>query len=245
MRIPRLFVDVALTAGEQVHLSDDRAHYLKHVLRCTEGQALVLFDGRGGEFSARVLQVGKRDVLVELLERFAINRESRLHTIIGLAVTKRDAMDLAIQKATELGATSIQPLITRFNTVPLKAISKRRAHWQQIACSACEQCERNLPPHVGELMELDEWLNLVEADLKIVLHPDGSQGLRAMNAERPATVAVLVGPEGGLADDEVKNAGANGFLQLALGPRILRAETAPLVILTLLQSRWGDFGEFQ
>ncbi|XOV86112.1 MAG: 16S rRNA (uracil(1498)-N(3))-methyltransferase [Pseudomonadota bacterium] len=242
MRVSRLFVDMPLAKGERVQLGDDRAHYLKHVLRCTEGQPLVLFNGQGGEFSALVRQVGKRVVEVELTDWHDTSRESALHTTIGLAVTKRDAMDLAIQKCTELGATTIQPLITRFNTVPAKALPKRREHWQQVACSACEQCERNLPPAVGELMTLDAWLARVEADLKIVLHPGGASALPETVAGSPASVAVLVGPEGGLAEAEVSDAIGQGFVQLAMGPRILRAETAPLAILTLLQSRWGDLG---
>ena len=149
-------------------------------------------------------------------------------------------MDWVVQKATELGVTHITPLLTERTEVKLKAerAEKKLCHWQQIAVSACEQSGRNRVPHVAALTPLNNWLSATEANRKLVLHHRAIKG--ADPDSTPCSAALLIGPEGGLSDEEIQEAEGEGYQSLQLGPRVLRTETAPLAAITLLQSRWGD-----
>jgi 16S rRNA (uracil1498-N3)-methyltransferase len=149
-------------------------------------------------------------------------------------------MDWAIQKATELGASEITPIVSERCEVRLKdeRADKRTAHWRQIAISACEQCGRSVLPRINAPLLLGEWLASTEAELKLVLHPVAEA---LLSHARPASLAFLIGPEGGLSDAEVEQAKAAGFQAARLGPRVLRTETAPVVALSVAQQLWGDF----
>ncbi|MDX1467394.1 MAG: 16S rRNA (uracil(1498)-N(3))-methyltransferase, partial [Halomonas sp.] len=166
--------------------------------------------------------------------------ESPLAVHLGQAISKGDRMDYAIQKAVELGVATITPLYTEHGDVRLKGerAAKKLAHWQAVAASACEQCGRATLPPVHAPMGLGEWLAARDEALRLVLHPGTAGALE--QAEAPASVAVLIGPEGGLAEAEVEAARTSGFAPLSLGPRVLRTETAPVVALSLLQARFGD-----
>lgn len=236
----RIHVPLALTPGATLTLPDAAAHHVARVMRRREGDTLVLFDGAGVEVSAHIAAISRREVQVNIDERLTALPESRLAVHLGLAVGKGDRMDFAIQKAVELGVAAVTPLYTHHGDVRLKGerAQKKREHWQAVAVSACEQCRRASVPSVHPAIALEEWLGARDETLRLVLHPY-SAGPLAQH-EAPDSAALLVGPEGGLSDEEVARAHAHGFHSWILGPRILRMETAPIVALSLLQARYGD-----
>ncbi|MBL6698320.1 MAG: 16S rRNA (uracil(1498)-N(3))-methyltransferase, partial [Luminiphilus sp.] len=210
------------------------------VLRARVGHHIVLFDGSGHEFPAQIAGVGKHSIKALLGEATYPATESPVNTILGLCLSKGDRFDWAVQKATELGVSVIQPLESeRVDfAIPEDRIEKRVAHWQQIAISACEQSGRVRVPKLSPPSTLLHWVGAVSADEKWAL--DGAAGLQTLPETAPKTLALLVGPEGGLTDSEISAAQQSGFRSLRLGPRVLRTETAPVVALTLVNSRWGD-----
>ena len=240
MRTPRLFIDQNLSAHSQITIDGAGAQYLSRVLRARVGHHVVLFNGSGQEFPAQIAEVGKHAITAVLGEGVDPVTESPLHTALGLCLSKGDRFDWAVQKATELGVSEIQPLESERVDFPIPEgrIEKRVAHWQQIAVSACEQSGRVKVPLLRPPTPLLEWVSAVSADEKWVL--DGAADHSPLPDAPPSTVALLVGPEGGLTDSEVSAAQGSGFRALRLGPRILRTETAPAVALALIHSRWGD-----
>lgn len=239
MRLSRFFIDAPLSLGQH-QLPETQAHYIGRVLRHALGDALQLFDGSGNEFLGELIEVGKKNVRVELREAFAGLAESPLRIHLGQGLSRGERMDWAIQKATELGAGEISPILSERCEVRLKdeRADKRMAHWRQVAISACEQCGRSVIPVIHPPIGLDAWLGQVEAELKLVLHPLAEPWA---SHSPPRSLAFLIGPEGGLADAEVDQAKAHGFHAARLGPRVLRTETAPVVALSVAQQLWGDF----
>lgn len=239
MSLPRFFVAGPLALG--VHeLPEAQAHYLSRVLRLTAGAVVQLFDGSGHEYRAVLNSVSKKAVQVDVQECLPGLPESVLQIHLGQGLSRGERMDWAIQKATELGVSEITPLFTERCEVRLndERAQKRLEHWQQIAISACEQCGRSTVPLIHSPQLLKDWQASVQADLKLVLHPI-AQPLTEHAA--PKTLAFLIGPEGGLTDAEVTQAGLHGFQPARLGPRVLRTETAPVVALSVAQQLWGDF----
>jgi len=218
------------------------SQHIARALRMQAGDALVLFDGTGGDFQAELLQVGKKEVVVRLGERREQRTESPLAIHLGIAVSRGDRMDWVVQKATELGVTNLSPLFTERTEVKLtgERADKKLRHWRQIAVSACEQCGRDRLPVISSLSSLEQWLDTTCAEQKLVLHHRAAVGDAAALA--PHSVALLVGPEGGLSEAEIATAERAGYRAMSLGPRVLRTETAPLAALAILQSRWGDMG---
>ena len=239
MRIPRIFTRQALKPESTVELEPGPSQHLSRVLRIQEGSELVLFDGRGGEYPSSISAVGKKQVTVSTGAHRQAERESPLWVHLGIAVSRGERMDWVMQKATELGVARITPLFSERTEVKLKGerAEKKVAHWQQIAISACEQCGRNQIPEVTPLQTLQSWLAEVQADLKLVLHHRADM---KGDTATPRSLALLVGPEGGLSDPEIAAAEHQGFQSLKLGDRVLRTETAPLAALAILQARWGD-----
>lgn len=239
MRLSRFFIDAPLSLGQHA-LPEAQAHYIGRVLRHAVGDAVQLFDGSGQEFRGELIEVGKKTVRVELREQFDGQAESPLHIHLGQGLSRGERMDWAIQKATELGAQEISPIISARCEVRLKdeRADKRMAHWRQIAISACEQCGRSVIPLIHSPITLEEWLQHSQADLKLVLHPVAEP---LSSHTKPRSLAFLIGPEGGLSDAEVALAQAAGFHAARLGPRVLRTETAPVAALALAQHLWGDF----
>ncbi|WP_339462523.1 16S rRNA (uracil(1498)-N(3))-methyltransferase [Pseudomonas sp. EA_105y_Pfl2_R69] len=238
MRLSRFFIDAPLSLGQH-ELPEAQAHYIGRVLRHAAGDAVQLFDGSGQEYLGELIEVGKKSVRVELRETLAGMAESPLSIHLGQGLSRGERMDWAIQKATELGASQISPIVSARCEVRLKdeRADKRMAHWRQIAISACEQCGRSLLPQINPPATLEQWLEQVEADLKLVLHPVAEPWA---SHPQPASLAMLIGPEGGLSEDEVQQAMARGFHAARLGPRVLRTETAPVVALSVAQQLWGD-----
>lgn len=241
MSLPRFYVSQPLRPG-RVELPDASAHYISRVLRMQAGDALQLFDGSGLEFAGVIAAVGKKSLTVELESSQPGQPDSPLRVHLGQVLSRGERMDWAIQKATELGVTAITPLFSDRCEVRLndERSQKRLEHWQQVAISACEQCGRSSVPVIHPPVALGQWLEAVEADLKLVLHPEAAT---LASHQPPARLALLIGPEGGLSDGEVSAAQAAGFHAACFGPRVLRTETAPVVALSLAQYLWGDFSK--
>ncbi|BCX88861.1 16S rRNA (uracil1498-N3)-methyltransferase [Methylomarinovum tepidoasis] len=238
MRRPRLYLPRPLRSDSEIAVTDDRARYLRTVLRLRPGAALVVFNGEGGEFEAEVLALDRKAVRLRIGPWHEREAESPLKIHLGLAIAKGERMDWAVQKAVELGVAAITPLLTARCNVRLEGdrSEHKRRHWQAIAVAACEQCGRNRVPETLTPQALADWL---PGRRGLVLDPDG-RPLAALPAP-DAELSLLIGPEGGLTSEELDRARAAGFAPAALGPRILRVETAAVAALTAVQLCWGDF----
>jgi 16S rRNA (uracil1498-N3)-methyltransferase len=240
VRVPRIFTAQLLAAGATLPLEAGPSQHLARVLRMGPGDALCLFDGSGLDFMATIVAADKRQVTVALAAGEPGLPESPLRIHLGIGVSRGERMDWVVQKATELGVAAITPLSTERTEVRLRGERELRKlqHWQQIAVSACEQSGRSKLPKVHAVTPLAAWLERCDDEQRFVLH-HRAQPL-ASPAATPTSVSLLVGPEGGLSETEVTAAEAAGFASLALGPRVMRTETAPLAALAILQARWGD-----
>ncbi len=232
--------------GSEVRLQPDAAHHAVRVLRLAVGEPVVLFDGLGGEFEARITRIDRGDVSVKTGAHLDVERESRLHVRLVQGLSSGDRMDLTLQKAVELGVAAIQPVATERSVVKLKdeRAQRRAEHWQNLVIAACEQCGRNRVPEVLPLMGLPDWLaqlNMPAPDdeARLLLSPAATTALKAL-APVPR-MTLLIGPEGGLSPGETQLAQSRGFKPVRLGPRILRTETAALATLSAIQALWGDF----
>ena len=243
MRIPRLYTSQNLDIGALVSMDKDAARYLKSVLRMTSGQMITLFNGKGGEYAAEVVSLSKNQATVTIKESLSNDRESllKIHLVIG--VSRGERMDWVIQKATELGVHSITPIFSERSEVKLTGLrlEKRLTHWQQISISACEQCLRNVVPTINPAVSLQQCLDSNEGGIKIVLHHRTDRAITDLQ-NNDNIITILVGPEGGLSDNEITLAETHGYSAVKLGPRVLRTETAPLAAISILQSLWGDMG---
>jgi 16S rRNA (uracil1498-N3)-methyltransferase len=241
MRIPRVFTPQALAPQSTLALAEAQSHYLSKVLRMQAGRELILFNGEGGEYSAEISAVHKKLISVTVKEFTTENRQSHLQLELAIGVSRGERMDWVLQKATELGVTKITPLISERTEVKFggERADKKMEHWQQIIISACEQCQRNLLPELSAPKKYSEWITQCDAELKFVLHHRDSKSLP--QEKTPQSVALLIGPEGGLDDNEIAQAVAQKFSPLTLGPRVLRTETAPIAAISLVQYLWGDY----
>ena len=243
MRIPRIFTDSPLAVGSQCQLDDNAANHVGRVLRMQAGQALLLFNGDGQDYRATLTEAGKKHVQVAVTEAAENETESSLRVVLAQTLSKGDRMDYAVQKAVEMGVSEIVPLTTERCDVKLKGDreDKRLRHWQQVAISAAEQCGRARVPDIQPVMTVQQWLEHARAcDLRLVLHHRTERSLNTL--EKPSSIALMIGPEGGLTAEEIALAEDNGFLPVALGPRVLRTETAPVAAIALCQWLWGDIG---
>lgn len=242
MSTGRFFVDHPLVAGTELTATAELLAHLK-ARRARSGDSVILFDGRGGEYRARVDTLEKRDARLSVLEHTPRESESPLAVTLLQGVSKGERMDYAVQKAVELGVSAIIPVITRHTVVRLDAerAGKRQAHWQKVAISACEQCGRNTVPEIQAPMELEKALQRPMEGTGLLLAATGEARLREALADTE-TVTLLVGPEGGLHQAEEDQARTAGFVPVTLGPRILRTETAAVAALTALQVLRGDIG---
>jgi 16S rRNA (uracil1498-N3)-methyltransferase len=227
---PRLYLPGPLAAGS-ASLGETASRHAQ-VLRLQPGDALTLFDGRGGEWRARLHAMGRREASAQVLEHLAVERELPTAVTLALAMPAGDRMDWLVEKATELGVAAIQPLTSERSVLRLSGerAAKRRAHWHSIAIAACEQCGRNRVPEVAVPVALAEWL----------ASPGARTGERRLLAWREAgqwsrvgtgPLVLLSGPEGGFTPAEEDAARAQGFVPTTLGARVLRADTAPLAAL--------------
>ena len=243
-RVPRLYVDAELSAQTRLELPDDAAHHAARVLRLREGDLVLLFDGRGGEYEAHLSMPGRDQVVVGIGARRDVDRESPLAVTLVQAVSSGEKMDFTIQKAIELGVSAIQPVLTMKSVVRLSVEreEKKLAHWKRVAIAACEQCGRNRVPAVRKAMTLAAYCGAPdEASLRMLLSPDGKAGLRDLRQQIGQTVVIAAGPEAGFSDEEERLMERAGFVPVRLGRRILRTETAALAALAALNALAGDF----
>jgi 16S rRNA (uracil1498-N3)-methyltransferase len=244
MRLTRVFVDAPLAEGELLALPPGPAQHLARVLRMDAGDALVVFNGRGGEYAATIESVRRDKVAVTIGTHRAVERESALHTTLLQGLARGEKMDQILQKATELGVTRVIPVMTMRSNVRLDSTTapRKQEHWQGVAVGACEQSGRDRVPEVAPPAMLSAALAATSAGLKLVLAPDDRVASLAalLAAAKPESLALLVGPEGGLDPEEIAAAEQAGFIRCRLGPRVLRTETAALVALAVLQFAAGD-----
>jgi len=238
---PRFFCPDGLLPASDMPLPAAVAHHAERVLRLAVGDPVTLFDGQGGECAASILAFG-REALARLGPRLAIECESPLQITLVQALASGDKMDWIVQKAVELGVAAVQPVAAERSVLKLagERADKRVAHWQQVAVAACEQSGRNRVPVVGEILPLAKYLAGPFDGTRLILAP-GADGALARKARPGRPVAILIGPEGGWSPAELDLAARAGCAPLALGPRVLRTETAGLAALAAMQTMWGDF----
>lgn len=243
MRIPRIYHPETIHQLGTLALSDDAAGHIGRVLRMKEGQDVLLFDGSGAEFPATISSVGKKNVDVNITERIERSSESPLDLHLGQVMSRGDKMEFTIQKSVELGVNTITPLISERCGVKLdqKRFEKKLAQWQKIAISACEQCGRNTVPVIRPIMQLEQWCAEQTDALKLNLHPRAKYSINTLPTPIEK-VRLLIGPEGGLSEQEIDMTQDYQFEETLLGPRVLRTETAALTAITALQVRFGDLG---
>lgn len=241
MREIRIYQPGEYHSGQTIELSPEAGQHVAVVLRMQPGEPLTLFPGNNMEFEANITSVKKRQVIVTIGLSKKINRESPLSIHLAQAISRGERMELVMQKTVELGVASITPLITERCAVKLdkERMVKKLHQWQSIVIAACEQCGRNQVPVVHSPVTLEQFIKESSAGLKLILHPDFKKTWRDYTLEQP-DIALIIGPEGGLSDAEVKLAGDCGFMPLSLGPRILRTETAAITALSVLQAMGGD-----
>lgn len=248
MRIPRIHTPQPLSAWQSLLLEPDASNHILTVLRLKTGAALILFDGSGHEFEATLGATENRRAQVTIGSERAAESESPLHITLAQGISRGERMDYTLQKAVELGVAQIIPVLTERSVVRLdeRQATRKREHWQQLVIAACEQSGRVRVPPVAAPQSLKQFLAVpTAAGLDLLLDPIADAGLNDFAAPAQSQIRLLVGPEGGLGETEVASAKQAGFTPVRLGPRVLRTETAALVMLSLLQARWGDLGDNQ
>ena len=251
--LPRFHCPTALHAGDEFELPAGTSRHVQ-VRRMQPDDVITLFNGEGGEFKATILRMGRSDVVVRVGEKTEASRELNLHVNLWSGITANERMDWLVEKATELGAFSLLPITAERSVLKLKGerSDKKLAHWQAIAVAASEQCGRNRVMAVTSPLSLAQALLAAKAEHAdqanqafqarwILSLAEGTKNIgdaladaqsRAQSA--PLEITVLSGPEGGLSPAEEAQALAAGFVPVTLGPRVLRAETAPVAVLSVL-----------
>jgi 16S rRNA (uracil1498-N3)-methyltransferase len=239
----RFFADDESFSRDSIFLTGTDASHICTVLRLQAGDKIQVLDGKGSLYTVQLADVKAKLVKGQIISSEKVNTESPLTIHLGQSLIKGNKFDVVLRKSVELGIETITPLITE-RTVVKSDGNKKIVRWQKIAEESCKQCGRSSIPKVSESMiKLDVFCQQgSEADLKLMFWElESENGLKDINPEKtPSSVSVLIGPEGGFTIEEVETARSHGFQTVSLGPRILRAETAPLVVLSLLQSKWGD-----
>jgi len=230
-----------LSSGTTIELDDNAFNHAIRVLRLKQGYQVILFNGEGGEFEAELVDVQRRSANARIGNFIDHDAESPLDITLAQCISRGEKMDYTIQKAVELGVKTIQPLTSERCGVKLddERMAKKTAHWQSVVISACEQSGRSRIPEVLPTLSLDHWLQNCTAPCKLTLAPTSETSLKQLDPPT-AEIALLIGPEGGLSDDEIRFSEQQGFVGIRLGPRILRTETAGLTVLSAIQHQWGD-----
>jgi len=240
VRIPRIYTQSPLLANTELTLDAAPSHHILKVLRMNEGRPLVLFNGDGHQYAASIISATKKLATVKIDSAEYKPNASPLTTTLAIGLSKGDRFEWVLQKATELGVSTIHPLFTKRSEVKLSGerLAKKMASWQQVLISACEQCGRNTLPQLKPPIPLQPFIHDASSDVKFVLHHRSEKALDTI--DKPSSATLLIGPEGGLSEEEITQSQAQGFLPLCLGHRVLRTETAPLAALSIMQHLWGD-----
>ena len=241
MPVPRIHSDQRLGPGAQFSLDADAAQHVAKSLRLKAGDALVIFDGLGGEYDASIQRIDRDRVDVKLGAFRDAGRESALQVGLVQGLPEADKMDWIIQKATELGVGWIQPVTCERSVVRLSGdrAARREAHWRRVAISASEQCGRTRVPEVRPTLGFPNWLATPSPTPRWLLAPDGPA--IATRAAAPSPLELVVGPEGGFSERERQLLDHSACEPVSIGPRVLRTETAPLAALAAIHALWGDF----
>lgn len=240
MRITRVYFSGLLAENSSIDLPLETSHYLSNVLRLSINDSITLFNGDGYDYAAEIITIHKKIITVSIKHKTKNNNAPSLHIHLVQAVCRGEKMDLVIQKATELGVSAITPVFTEFTNVKLSSdrLIKKVEHWQKVANSACEQSGRADLVTINQPVKFEQLIRQDFAGAKVILSPHENQ---AVSIKATITsVNLLIGPEGGFSEQEVKQAVNNGFQPWQLGTRILRTETAGLTAIAVLQSRYGD-----
>lgn len=238
--MPRFYCPQPLTSGATIDLPESVAHHL-HVVRMQPGAALTLFDGRGGQYAATLLEIGKKRASATVLDHEALEAELPYAVTLAQGLPEGSKMDWIIEKAVEMGVARVQPLAAQRSVVRLSGerLDKRLAHWQEVAVAASEQSGRNRVLEVEPLRDCMAWMAAPATGTRILLSPRGQGSLAAWAHANPAqAVCLLIGPEGGFNEREEAAAIEAGALALTMGPRILRTETAGIAAVAALNAAW-------
>jgi 16S rRNA (uracil1498-N3)-methyltransferase len=242
MSPPRFYLDQPLAPGARFSLPPGPARHAAKALRLAADDSITLFNGRGGEFTARIERIHKDEVAVSVTGFVDAERESRLQVMLAQGISSGERMDYTLQKAVELGVASVQPIAARRSVVKLagERADRRVAHWQGVVASACEQCGRNQVPVVAPPLPLAAWLGQQAGRRLLFLSPLAEARLADLPAP-DGQDCLVAGPEGGFEGEEIACLQAAGAIAVRLGPRVLRTETAALAALAAMQTLWGDF----
>ncbi|MYM82179.1 16S rRNA (uracil(1498)-N(3))-methyltransferase [Duganella sp. FT50W] len=239
--MPRFYVSQPLTVGQLVDLPEAVAHHVQ-VLRLAQGEPVTLFNGDGGEYTARLSAIARRGASAEITAHSAREAELPFAVTLAQALPEGSKMDWIIEKAIELGVSGVQPLAAQRCVVKLSAerAEKKLEHWRGIIVAAAEQSGRNRLARLAPPQDYKNWISQQEPQRRIILTPRAEQSLADWaRQEPPQAVTLVIGPEGGLSEQEEELALRHGALPLAMGPRILRTETAGLAALAMLAAAWG------
>jgi 16S rRNA (uracil1498-N3)-methyltransferase len=240
----RIYTPQSLTVGADIKLEATPSRHLAQVLRLRPGAGFSLFNGDGHHYDAKLIESDRKACLAFIEKKSPAEPSPLLEIELALGISRGERMDFALQKAVELGVARIQPLVTERTQGRLttERQNKRHAHWQQVIWSACEQSGRGRIPPLKACLCLTDYMEQprLSTGTNLLLHPDAESGLNSL-APPKGSVCLLSGPEGGLSEAEIELALSRGFISIRLGPRVLRAETAPLAALAAIQTLWGDF----
>lgn len=243
MKISRFYQESNLENKQELELSQANHRHAIQVLRMKLGESLILFNGKGGEYLAKLISIDKRKSHVELKSFSPVNRESPLQSTLVLAMIKPEKMDFALQKAVELGITTIQPMYTNRSVIKIKAsrLEKKMQHWNKVIIAACEQSGRTSIPILKEPQIIEPCLSEYANTLGITMLPGSNPKITELHdVNLDQGISLFVGPEGGFTDEEEKMMIDGGLVAVSFGRRILRAETAAIAGLTVCQQCWGD-----
>jgi 16S rRNA (uracil1498-N3)-methyltransferase len=251
MRQVRVYSADPLTAHCEYSLSRSATEHVLRVLRLRVGDALTLFDGRGGEYPARLVRTGRAAAVVEVGEHLPLERESPLAITLLQSLVRGEKMDWVVQKATELGVARVVPVAVGRSVVrvPEGREDRKLEHWRAVAAGACEQCGRNRLPQIDPPVDLPAALTLAaSSEVRVLLSPEAPDTLSRVvlvhgtgGTGTPCrSIALLIGPEGGFEDAETAAAARHGFRAARFGLRVLRSETAAVAAITALQLMAGD-----
>ena len=239
-RIQRFHVDQIDHSKSHLEIAGEQSHYVTRVLRLQTGDRMILFDGSGSEWTAKIIDTKRNRLLLELEERATPDRESPINLTLIQSISRSQRMDLVMQKSTELGVTRIVPVFSTNTIVKMKEdkIEKKINHWRNILISASEQSGRTKIPDLISPIQLEtECLKRYKSDLSIFYDTTGKD---SYDENKPKDITAVIGPEGGFTEDEKQMAIDAGYMVMQSGPRLLRTETAPIMALSILQYLYGD-----
>ena len=242
----RFYHSNSLDLNQIIILDEFASHHALRVMRVKVNDPLILFNGDGFEYKGQVNGINKKTINVEILSKEQNDNESPISINLFQSISSNEKMDMVIQKATELGVSSIQPIFSSRSTIKLSLdrTKKRLLHWRQVAISACEQSGRSKIPIIKSPILFDqitEEIKSLKDSLSLVLHPHNHQQSSNLPKDYYGDINIFIGPEGGFNKDEVLLLKQENCINMQLGPRILRTETAPLAIIAILQYKYGDF----